>query len=85
MVIRQVKRHKDKRGYSVEGYNQPFVGITTLLSKTKDDESKQALLNWLKRPNSKAEVKQACERGSYAHRTLAVSYTHLTLPTSDLV
>lgn len=70
MVIRQVKRHKDKRGYSVEGYNQPFVGITTLLSKTKDDESKQALLNWRKRPNSEAEVKQACERGSYAHRTL---------------
>ena len=70
MVIRQVKRHKDKRGYSVEGYNQPFVGITTLLSKTKDEESKQALLNWLRRPNSKAEVKQACERGSYAHRTL---------------
>jgi len=70
MVIRQVKRHKDKRGYSVEGYNQPFVGITTLLSKTKDEESKQALLNWLRRPNSKAEVKQACERGSYTHRTL---------------
>ena len=70
MVIRQVKRHKDKKGYSVEGYNQPFVGITTLLSKTKDEESKQALLNWLRRPNSKAEVKQACERGSYAHRTL---------------
>ena len=22
MVIRQVKRHKDKRGYSVEGFNQ---------------------------------------------------------------
>ena len=70
MVIRQVKRHKDKKGYSVEGYNQPFVGITTLLSKTKDEESKQALLNWLRRPNSKAEVKQACERGSYTHRTL---------------
>ena len=70
MVIRQVKRHKDKRGYSVEGYNQPFVGITTLLGKTKDEESKQALLNWLRRPNSKAEVKQACERGSYTHRTL---------------
>ena len=70
MGSRKVTRHKNKRGYSVEGYNQPFVGITTLLSKTKDDESKQALLNWLKRPNSKAEVKQACERGSYAHRTL---------------
>ena len=70
MGSRKVTRHENKRGYSVEGYNQPFVGITTLLSKTKDDESKQALLNWLKRPNSKAEVKQACERGSYAHRTL---------------
>ncbi len=70
MGSRKVTRHKNKRGYSVEGYNQPFVGITTLLSKTKDDESKQALLNWLRRPNSKAEVKQACERGSYAHRTL---------------
>ena len=70
MVIRQVKRHKDKRGYSVEGYNQPFVGITTLLSKTKDDESKQALLNWLRRPNSKAEVKRSTQRGLYAHRTL---------------
>ena len=70
MVIRQVKRHKDKRGYSVEGYNQPFVGITTLLGKTKDEESKAALRNWRKRPNSEAEVKQACERGSYAHRTL---------------
>ncbi len=70
MGSRKVTRHKNKKGYSVEGYNQPFVGITTLLSKTKDEESKQALLNWLRRPNSKAEVKQACERGSYAHRTL---------------
>jgi len=72
MVIRQrqVKRHENKRGYSVEGYNQSFVGITTLLGKTKDEESKAALRNWKNRPNSEAEVKQACERGSYAHRTL---------------
>ena len=41
MVIRQrkVKRHENKRGYSVDGYNQSFVGITTLLGKTKDEES----------------------------------------------
>ena len=72
MVIRQrqVKRHENKRGYSVDGYNQSFVGITTLLGKTKDEESRKALLNWLKKPNAKAEVKQACERGSYTHRTL---------------
>jgi len=72
MVIRKrrVKRHDNKRGYSVDGYDQPFVGITTLLGKTKDEESKAALHNWLKRPDSKAKTKQACERGSYAHRTM---------------
>ena len=72
MVIRKrrVKRHENKRGYSVDGYNQSFVGITTLLGKTKDEESRRALLNWLKKPNAKGEVKQACERGSYTHRTL---------------
>ena len=67
MVIRQrqVKRHENKRGYSVDGYNQSFVGITTLLGKTKDEESKAALRNWKKRPNSEAEVKRATQRGLY--------------------
>ena len=72
MVIRkrQVKRHENKRGYSVDGYDQSFVGITTLLGKTKDEESKAALRNWKKRPNAEAEVKRATQRGLYAHRSL---------------
>ena len=67
---RKVTRHEDKKGYSVEGYNQSFVGITTLLSKTKDEESKQALLNWLKKPNATEETKRACQRGSFAHKIM---------------
>ena len=72
MVIRkrQVKRHENKRGYSVDGYDQSFVGITTLLGKTKDEESKAALHRWLKIKGNKDKTKQACERGSYAHRTM---------------
>ena len=72
MVIRKrrVKRHEDKKGYSVDGYDQSFVGITTLLGKTKDEESKAALRNWKKRPNAEAEVKRATQRGLYAHRSL---------------
>ena len=72
MVIRkrQVKRHENKRGYSVDGYNQSFVGITTLLGKTKDEESKAALRRYNSIPGNSQKTKQACARGSFAHRTL---------------
>lgn len=72
MVIRKrrVKRHENKKGYTVDGYDQSFVGITTLLGKTKDEESKAALRNWLKKPNAKSETKQACARGSFSHRVM---------------
>ena len=72
MVIRKrrVKRHENKKGYSVDGYNQSFVGITTLLGKTKDEESKAALHRWLKIPGNKDKTKHATQRGLYAHRSL---------------
>jgi len=72
MVIRQrqVKRHENKRGYSVDGYDQTFVGITTLLGKTKDEESKAALRRYHSIPGNTQKTKQACARGSYSHRTL---------------
>tara|TARA_Y100001973_G_C5137848_1_gene301305 strand:- start:126 stop:794 length:669 start_codon:yes stop_codon:yes gene_type:complete len=72
MVIRRrkVKRHENKKGYSVEGYDQPFVGITTLLSKTKDEESRKALLRYHSIPGNTQKTKQATQRGLYAHRTL---------------
>ena len=72
MVIRQrqVKRHENKRGYSVEGFNQSFVGITTLLGKTKDEESKEALRRYHSIPGNSQKTKQATQRGLYAHRAL---------------
>jgi len=70
MGSRKVTRHENKRGYSVEGYNQPFVGITTLLSKTKDDESKEALRRYHSIPGNTQKTKQACQRGGYAHRAM---------------
>jgi len=72
MVIRKrrVKRHENKKGYSVDGYDRPFVGITTLLGKTKDEESKAALRRYHSISGNTQKTKQACERGGYAHRTM---------------
>ena len=72
MVIRkrQVKRHENKRGYSVDGYDQSFVGITTLLGKTKDEESKAALRRYNSIPGNSQKTKQACARGSFSHRVM---------------
>ena len=65
----RIKRSKTKSKYSTPGGTLP--GVTTILSETKDEESKKALQHWYARnPDAARVVSVSCRRGSYVHQQL---------------
>tara|TARA_Y100001938_G_C8097918_1_gene439411 strand:+ start:4908 stop:5195 length:288 start_codon:yes stop_codon:yes gene_type:complete len=65
----KIKRSEDRSSYTTPGGKLP--GVTTILSETKDEESKKALQRWYAtNKNAKSEVSMACRRGSYVHQQL---------------
>ena len=65
----KIKRSEDRSSYVTPGGKLP--GVTTILSETKDEDSKKALQRWYAtNKNAKSEVSMACRRGSYVHQQL---------------
>ena len=66
----KIKRSEDRSSYLTPGGKLP--GVTTILSETKDEESKKALQRWyaFNREEKKRLVSMSCRRGSYVHQQL---------------
>ena len=65
----KIKRSEDRSSYLTPGGKLP--GVTTILSETKDEESKKALQRWYAfNKNAASEVSLSCRRGSYVHQQL---------------
>ena len=69
--------------------NEKLPSVTTILSATKSQESKDSIARWIASKGEKEATRikeQAAARGTDMHTHLEhhipVSYTHLTLPTN---
>ena len=65
----KIKRSEDRSSYVTPGGKLP--GVTTILSETKDEDSKKALQRWYAaNRDASRQISMACRRGSYVHQQL---------------
>ena len=83
----------DSARYYLDSLGNPVPSVTTVLGKTSNkSDSIQQWRNRVGEDEANRVMKQSTDIGTMVHESLenylngkAVSYTHLTLPTSDLV